>query len=39
MEVDGLWNNYTYAAVAIAGLVLYFFYTYVTLLNNIVHTF
>ena len=37
MEADGLWNTYIYAAVVIIGLVLYFFYTYVKLLSNIVH--
>ena len=33
MEAEGLWNTYTYAAVAIIGLklVLYFFYTYVVI--------
>ena len=30
METDCLWNTYTYAAVAVVGLVLYFLYTYVT---------
>ena len=27
MEADSLWNTATYAAIAVAGLVLYFFYT------------
>ena len=27
MEVDSLWNTATYAAIAVAGLLLYLFYT------------
>ena len=29
MEADSLWNTATYAVIAVAGLVLYLFYTYV----------
>ena len=29
METDSLWNTYTYATIAVVGLVLYFLYTYV----------